>query len=336
MEEVTEAQATQGEKQHLPVEVFQTLDRRDEEQILAEMRGEILDDLVYHATIQGKQVTNLSYQGVKEAVRQRGNVQIVDMKTEETTDEIRAVVKVHDFENNIDVIGAATADKNRPFAWTLAINKAERNGFAKLIPAKWYAVLIDEWLLRKKAISTPREPTRREVTNPPRSPVMVRFLQPVPKILGADLKDYGPYHPQDVGTLPRANAENLIESGHAIEIVPHDETSNVLGEESEWSFELKSGNTVYGVIRGKGTEGEIIPASPVPSEMGCVQHPLISTLEAKKQKNEDFDYSIDVGDDGSLRRIVLLGVTGDSVKEFISPAKWSFEKAFEKIAERNA
>lgn len=30
----------------LPVEVFQTLDRRDEDQILAEMRGESLEDLV--------------------------------------------------------------------------------------------------------------------------------------------------------------------------------------------------------------------------------------------------------------------------------------------------
>jgi len=132
----------------LPVEVFQTMERRDENQILAEMRGEFLEELVYDIEIQGRRVTNLSYAGVKEATRRRGNIEILEVRTEETDNEIRALVRVRDHENRIDVLGASAAEKSKPFAYTLAVNKAERNAFAKLIPAKWYAVLIDEWLQR--------------------------------------------------------------------------------------------------------------------------------------------------------------------------------------------
>lgn len=130
------------------VQVFQALDRKDENQILAEMRGEILEDLVYDVTIGGKRVTNLSYAGVKEAIRHRGNTEILDVQTEEAGEEIRALVRVRDLENRIDVLGASSAEKGKPFAYTLAVNKAERNAFAKLIPAKWLAILVDEYLAR--------------------------------------------------------------------------------------------------------------------------------------------------------------------------------------------
>jgi len=46
--------AKQLEKPNLPVQIFQTLERRDEDQILAEMRGELMDDLVYSIEIQGR------------------------------------------------------------------------------------------------------------------------------------------------------------------------------------------------------------------------------------------------------------------------------------------
>ncbi len=134
----------------VPVEVFQTLERRDEQQILEEMRGEIISDLVYSTNIAGRLVTNLSYAGVKEAVRRRGNVEILDVRVEETDHELRALVKVRDHQNRIDVLGASSAEKSQPFAYTLAVNKAERNAFAKLIPAKWLATLVREYLDRKK------------------------------------------------------------------------------------------------------------------------------------------------------------------------------------------
>jgi len=56
-----EETAKQLEKSQLPVQVFQTLEKRDEDQILAEMRGEPFEELVYKAAIQGRE----GYRGEK-------------------------------------------------------------------------------------------------------------------------------------------------------------------------------------------------------------------------------------------------------------------------------
>jgi len=162
------------EEKQLPVEVFQAFERRDENQILAEMRGELLEELVYDIEIQGRRVTNLSYAGVKEAIRRRGRVEILEVRTEETESEIRALVRVRDHENQIDVLGASTAEKSKPFAYTLAINKSERNAFAKLIPAKWYAVLIDEWLQRHG--QKPAQPQPQPIVTPAAQPSAMKAM----------------------------------------------------------------------------------------------------------------------------------------------------------------
>ncbi len=47
---------------------------------------------------------------------------------------------------------------------------------------------------------------------------LVRFLQEVPAIVGADLKVYGPFSVEDVATLPVENARVLIKHSIAIEI----------------------------------------------------------------------------------------------------------------------
>ena len=47
---------------------------------------------------------------------------------------------------------------------------------------------------------------------------VVRFLQDIPEIVGVDLKIYGPYKKEDVGSLPRENAHALIMQGAAMQI----------------------------------------------------------------------------------------------------------------------
>ncbi len=44
---------------------------------------------------------------------------------------------------------------------------------------------------------------------------VVRFLQPLPAIMGVDMKTYGPFKAEDVASLPAQNAENLIRKGIA-------------------------------------------------------------------------------------------------------------------------
>lgn len=55
---------------------------------------------------------------------------------------------------------------------------------------------------------------------PPRESgiVTVRFTAAVPKIVGVDMKMYGPFAPEDVASLPRENAEALIRQRAAIKI----------------------------------------------------------------------------------------------------------------------
>ena len=47
---------------------------------------------------------------------------------------------------------------------------------------------------------------------------VVRFLQDIPEIVGTDLRIYGPYKKEDVGSLPNDNARALVRQGAAREI----------------------------------------------------------------------------------------------------------------------
>jgi hypothetical protein len=138
------------EDRQLSTQQYQEMDLRDEGQILSEMKGEFLSNYVYSFTQGTRTITNLSYAGIKEAIRRRGHFQIIEQSVTETDGKIRALVKIHDLVNDIDVLGASEADKDKPFAWVLAVNKAERNGYAKLIPAKFFAELIAEKLGKKQ------------------------------------------------------------------------------------------------------------------------------------------------------------------------------------------
>jgi DNA replication factor GINS len=47
---------------------------------------------------------------------------------------------------------------------------------------------------------------------------VLRFLHDIPEIVGTDLRIYGPYKKEDVGSLPNLNAMALIKQGAAKEI----------------------------------------------------------------------------------------------------------------------
>jgi DNA replication factor GINS len=47
---------------------------------------------------------------------------------------------------------------------------------------------------------------------------VLRFLEDIPEIVGTDLRIYGPYKKEDVGSLPNQNATALVKQGAAKEI----------------------------------------------------------------------------------------------------------------------
>jgi DNA replication initiation complex subunit (GINS family) len=46
--------------------------------------------------------------------------------------------------------------------------------------------------------------------------VALRFVKSIPTIIGADMKTYGPYVPEDVASLPTDNAKMLVKQGLAV------------------------------------------------------------------------------------------------------------------------
>jgi DNA replication factor GINS len=48
--------------------------------------------------------------------------------------------------------------------------------------------------------------------------VLVRFLKDTPAIIGADMKTYGPFRAEDVGTVPVENANVLVKQGVAARV----------------------------------------------------------------------------------------------------------------------
>lgn len=48
--------------------------------------------------------------------------------------------------------------------------------------------------------------------------VVLRFVQEIPALVGADMKTYGPFGPEDIATLPPENARILIKQGVAVEV----------------------------------------------------------------------------------------------------------------------
>lgn len=76
----------------------------------------------------------------------------------------------------------------------------------------------------KQQVKTTRaKPTPKPVIKPNDvTLILVRFLQPLPAIMGIDMKAYGPFQPEELATIPAQNAENLIKRGIAkpVEVEP--------------------------------------------------------------------------------------------------------------------
>ena len=284
------------------VPAYQEMDKRDENQIIAEMRGEILEDLVYDINISGRRVTNLSYAGVKEAIRRRGSLEILDVKTEESESTIRALVKVRDLQNRIDVLGASEADKQKPFSYTLAINKAERNAFAKLIPAKWFATLINEYLEQK---GTPqREVPQQNKTSPPPS---------VPKMQGNKHLDIDPE------TLTVLTSTTKVE------------------DERLKQYPMVDGANPIGMINVLDDIVSIVPYQATlrrdHTAFTSFLFPKILDAICNKYASE---YEVVGTQEGALLYILIKGKLEEKqIKELLTPSRWAFLKANEQNGNSN-
>lgn len=62
-----------------------------------------------------------------------------------------------------------------------------------------------------------KEAQVKEIVVKPKK-ILVRFLQPLPAIVGVDMKNYGPFKQEDLALLPVENAEALLKHGVVVKV----------------------------------------------------------------------------------------------------------------------
>ena len=157
---------------------FLEMEKRDEDQILAELQGKVIEEMFYE-TKDGKII--VSWVGIKEIARRYGGISMSEPKDvvmQDLGENVLIMVKATDTKNGYSMLGASTQsklmdihdldDKKRwakdasgryifhkdpdPFVYPKALSKSQRNAIRALIPETFFAKMIEEW---KKGLKTP-------------------------------------------------------------------------------------------------------------------------------------------------------------------------------------
>lgn len=153
----------------LMIQQIRDIEHRDEKQIMAELAGETLDEYIYETiiTVKGerRRKVRLSWVGVREVARSRGNILLDDPIITESEDAWRIVIKATDITRNFSVFGGCHQPKLMKvnilgqggeiighnyepdeFSFQKGLSKAQRNALDKCIPADLAAKSIDRFL----------------------------------------------------------------------------------------------------------------------------------------------------------------------------------------------
>lgn len=184
-------------------EDFALMERRDEEQILAELKGAYLQEFVYDFTVGSRKVTGLSWAGVKEIAYRMGGVRVDDLDIQDKGEYWIVTAKAVDVTRNASRFGVSTQSKVMKlrsgesvpddFAVQKAVSKAQRNAIRALIPEVFVKTCLAQFLAEKgqvppiiKESSATELPPRKVDTassvKPPESPAYKphRFDKPSP------------------------------------------------------------------------------------------------------------------------------------------------------------
>lgn len=144
-------------------EAFAIMERQDEDQIEAEIKGRFLEAFIYSFPQKGGgMVTGLSWAGVKEVARRMGHISIVDLAISVNEDgtTYRVLAKAKDLQTDVEMYGVSEQSKVQvfrngetgtdQFALQKAVSKAQRNAIRSLIPEGLIKVMIEEYLAKMK------------------------------------------------------------------------------------------------------------------------------------------------------------------------------------------
>lgn len=217
MDEMTSAMLSQ----------IQEVERKDERQVLAELAGETIAEYIYETEIwdpkQKRRVrkVRLSWVGVREVARSKGNIVLSDPIISDEEDHLRIVVKATDLTRNFTVFGGCHQPKKMkvndvdkvtgeitgshleddPYYFTKGLSKAQRNAMNPCIPADYAVKMIDRFLRAAGKPPLLADPTAKQQkaqpkTTPPDKPKQpskadTKSTEQWEKVTKEEVSDYG-------------------------------------------------------------------------------------------------------------------------------------------------
>lgn len=151
---------------------FQQLDKLDEQQIVAELQGALLDQYVYSFKSGGREVVGLSWAGVKAVANKLGAVACDLLELRESDDAYICVMKAA-APDGTTRIGAAeqskmmktrSGEKSDPFALPKAVSKAQRNAIRALLPESLITEVVKMHQQQRKPASNGSANWTRDAT----------------------------------------------------------------------------------------------------------------------------------------------------------------------------
>jgi len=134
---------------------YALMERKDEDQILQEIKGNVLEEFVYSFPQGNRTITGLSYSGIKQVALKMGNIHCEEPILQENGSCWIGKVKAIDVQRNLEMWGVSTQAKfmelrdgrkiRDEFCIQKCVSKAERNALRKLMPEKILIEMIKEW-----------------------------------------------------------------------------------------------------------------------------------------------------------------------------------------------
>lgn len=140
------------ERDNMP---YSLMERKDEDQILSEIKGNVLQEFVYSFPQGNRKITGLSYAGVKQIALEMGSLHVCEPILLENDGNWIAKVKAIDVHRNLEMWGVSSQPKKMTykngvevdddFCIQKAVSKAERNALRKLMPERIIIEMVKEW-----------------------------------------------------------------------------------------------------------------------------------------------------------------------------------------------
>lgn len=164
------------------------IEQRDESQILAELAGELLEEMIYSVEVYDRrrkkkvQKVRLSWAGTKEVARSRGNIVLSEPVVTDLDATIRIMVKATDLTRNFTVFGGCQQPRKMKvnevdpdtgeitgshleddaYCFQKGLSKCQRNALTLCISADYAAKCISRFLRATGAKQLTQDTTKRK------------------------------------------------------------------------------------------------------------------------------------------------------------------------------